>query len=141
LRKLKRRKEEMRHGICHLMLVLLPLCLVAALLPGGMVAAQEEETTIQGEVRVHEEDDEGQILSIYVSDETYGDCLVAKGRQWEGLVKHVGETVRVTGLLSETDEPGFWYVIQVSRFSKVQDEPEYDEREYDEPYDDPDQPE
>jgi hypothetical protein len=107
-------------------LVWIPLCALAALIPGIALPDAEEpiEATLEGEISVSEWDDDGKIRSIYISDGEFGDCLVAKGRHWESLTGHIGKTVRLTGVVSETEEDGFWYVIDVSTFSVTSSEDE-----------------
>lgn len=85
--------------------------------------------TLTGEVTVHEEDDEGEILSIYLAGTAKGDVLIAKNALWDQLLDYEDEEVEVTGTLSASPTPPFSHQITVTSFRSLDDDDEDDDED------------
>lgn len=90
----------------------------------GQARGEEDRATwtVTGQVQVDQEDDDGNVLSVFIEDFDQGDFLVAGDGAGAELVDHVGETVEAIGWVTEDDDEGFYdYIIHVESY-KILDE-------------------
>lgn len=101
------------------------LAVLVGLLPwAAAVGSDGEPLTISGEVGIAEEDDDGNPVRVYIDDLDRGAVLVLDTPKGRELIRLLGSTVKVKGLLRESEDPAWDWTIDVSAF------------ELHEPYDD-----
>jgi hypothetical protein len=92
----------------------------------GPANGEEESATwvVYGRVEIDQEDDEGNVISVFIDDPDQGEFLVAADGKGPELLGHVGDTVEATGWVSEDDETGYFdYVLHVNSYTVMEDEP------------------
>jgi hypothetical protein len=84
-----------------------------------MISAEDESdpVTLTGEVTIHEEDENGEIVSIYLADTDRGNVLISEDGLWEEILDHVDERIEATGVLTKAGQLMFTYKITVTSFS------------------------
>ena len=103
-----------------------------AALAGSFVIADEDPTTLTGEIEVAEYDDDGNATSVMVYDSEWGEVLVSKEGKGKELLNHVGAVAKVTGTIVELDDDsGYSYAIQVTGYTieepaEPEDDPDLD---------------
>ena len=116
--------------------------LAAALLvlAGTQTAWAAESVTIEGDIEEAEYDPEtDDVISVSIWDAELGSVLIANSGKGRELLGHVGDEVRVTGIINEFDEEsGFDYVMDVTSYEVIsqveseeepEDEPDWSEEE------------
>jgi hypothetical protein len=85
---------------------------------GPLVLAEEETTTLNGEIEVAEYGDDGSPESVMVYDSEWGSVLISKEGKGGELLSHVGAIATLTGTIVELEDDGdYSYAIVVKSYS------------------------
>jgi hypothetical protein len=107
-------KDCNAHNSFGYLAVLSGLALLLLMAP----AVFAEEATIQGEVEVAWQDEEGNVTAVFLHDPEWGSVLISDAGKGHELLQHVGKQVEVAGSMEELGEDEeFDYEITVSSYT------------------------
>lgn len=102
-------------------------CAVVAL-AGALAFANEDPTTLSGEIEIAQTDDDGNVKAVAIYDVEWGSVLISNNEKGKELLKHVGELATVNGTIVELDEESdYLYEIRVTSYV-IEDSDEPDDQ-------------